>query len=227
MLSQWSLRLSSSFFFLILFSMLPIWEAFMTVGVLLWHCCSPVRVSPSWWMWDLISAWWHPSYRLVAASLSLSVGFIFLVSPSILLLMAVQQLVATSALLQQDMSTHPSTLPSWTNLSWPAFCGLWFQYLFCLQTFCSVIQIYSVWVSPRGQLGTWVANYPQSSVLKVVGLLLELNPHMCSLETEPICLSTAISWDPFLNLAPLQCLQTLCQDPFSCPLAGNPGLSSL
>ena len=92
-------------------------------------------------------------------------------------------LVATSVLLPQDMSSHPSTLPSWNNLSWPTFCGLWFQYLFCLQTFCSVIQIYSVWVSPRGELGTWVVNYPQSSVLKVVGWLLELEPHMCSLET--------------------------------------------
>ena len=154
-------------------------------------------------------------------------GVSFLVSPSIFLLMAVQQLVVTSVLLQQDMSTHPSTLPSWNNLSWPTFCGLWFQYLFCLQTFCSVIQIYSMWVSPKGQLGTWVVNYPQSSVLKVIGLLLELDPHVCSLETEPICSSTAISRDPFLNLPPLHCFHTLCQDSLSCPLAGNPGLSSL
>lgn len=39
--------------------------------------------------------------------------------------------------------------------------------------------------------------------------------------------STAIPRDPFLNLPPSHCSHTLCQDSLSCPLAGNPRLSSL
>ena len=62
-------------------------------------------------LWDLILSCSHPSYHLTAtSSLSLDVGYLFLVGSSILLLMVVQQLVAVSLLLQ-EMSAHPSTSP--------------------------------------------------------------------------------------------------------------------
>ena len=51
-----------------------------------------------------------------AFSLSLDVGYLFLVGSSILLSMVVQQLVAI-LVLSQEMNTHPSTLPSWTRSS--------------------------------------------------------------------------------------------------------------
>ena len=44
-------------------------------------------------------------------------GVPFLVSSSVLLSMIVQQLVVIPVLLQEGVSTRPSTLPSWTNLS--------------------------------------------------------------------------------------------------------------
>ena len=51
------------------------------------------------------------------ASLSLDVGYCFLVRSSVLLLKAdsFEQLVAILVLLQQEMSAHPSTPPSWTG----------------------------------------------------------------------------------------------------------------
>ena len=55
-----------------------------------------------------------PSYW---ASLSSNVGYLFLVGSSVLLLMAVQQLVAILVLSQEEMSTRPSTPPSWTRSS--------------------------------------------------------------------------------------------------------------
>ena len=69
-------------------------------------------------VWDLILSWLRPSYCLAAAfSLSLDMGyfFFFLVGSSVLLYMVVQQLVAILVLLQEEMSIHPSTLPSWTR----------------------------------------------------------------------------------------------------------------
>ena len=50
-------------------------------------------------------------------SLSLDMGyfFFFLVGSTVLLYMVVQQLVAILVLLQEEMSIHPSTLPSWTR----------------------------------------------------------------------------------------------------------------
>ena len=57
------------------------------------------------------------SYHLAAAtSLSLDVGYLFLVGSSILLSMVVQQLVAILVLSQEEMSTCPSTLPSLTGI---------------------------------------------------------------------------------------------------------------
>ena len=48
----------------------------------------------------------------VVSSLSLDMGYLFLVGSSILLPMIVLQLVAILLLLQEEMSVHPSTLPS-------------------------------------------------------------------------------------------------------------------
>ena len=63
---------------------------FTTVGELLWYYCSPVCGSPSWWVWDLILLWLHPSCHLVAASsLSLDVGHLSLVGSRFLLLIVV------------------------------------------------------------------------------------------------------------------------------------------
>ena len=46
------------------------------------------------WVWDLILSWLCPSYHLaLASSLSLDMGYLFLVGSSILLSMVVQQLV--------------------------------------------------------------------------------------------------------------------------------------
>ena len=44
-------------------------------------------------------------------------GVSFLVSSSVFLSMIVQQLVVIPVLLQEGVSAHPSTLPSWTNPS--------------------------------------------------------------------------------------------------------------
>ena len=91
-------------------------RTFTTVRELLWYYCSPVHGWPTEQVWDLILSCLGPSYHLiVASSLSLDVGYLFLVGSSVLLSMVVQQLVANLVLSQQEMSTHPSTLPSWTG----------------------------------------------------------------------------------------------------------------
>ena len=73
--------------------------------------------SPTQQVWDLILSWLCPSYCLaVAFSLSLDVGYLFLVGSSILLSMVVQQLVAILVLSQEEMSAYPSTLPSLTGI---------------------------------------------------------------------------------------------------------------
>ena len=46
------------------------------------------------------------------AFLSFNMGYLFLMGSSVFLLMVVQQLVAILMFLQEEMSTHPSTLPS-------------------------------------------------------------------------------------------------------------------
>ena len=66
-------------------------------GIWFYHDCAPPTVSLQLllclWMW----------------------GIIFLVGSSILLSMAVQQLVVILVLSQEEMSACPSTLPSWTR----------------------------------------------------------------------------------------------------------------
>ena len=87
-------------------------EPSQTVGELPWHYCSPVCVSPTRQVRDLILSWLCPSYHLtVASSLSLDLGYLFLVSSSILLSMIVQQLAVILVLSQEEMSTCPCTLP--------------------------------------------------------------------------------------------------------------------
>ena len=99
----------------------PGWKAwggfwtFTIVGELLWYYCSPVCGSPIWWVCDLILLWLRPSYHLAAASLSLDMGYLFLVGSSVFLLMVVQQLVVILLLLEEEISACPSTLPSWTG----------------------------------------------------------------------------------------------------------------
>ena len=84
---------------------------FTTVGELLWYFCSPTYESPTQLVWDLILLYLFPSYHLVlASSLSLDMGYLFLsVSSSILLSVVVQQLVAVLVFLQEKMSTSPPT----------------------------------------------------------------------------------------------------------------------
>ena len=62
-------------------------------AILFYHDCSPYHLT-------------------VASSLSLDIGFFFL---RVLVLMVVQQLVEILALSQEEMSAHPSTLPSQTR----------------------------------------------------------------------------------------------------------------
>ena len=54
----------------------------------------------------------HSYHVTTASSLSLDVGYLFLVGSSILLSIVVQQLVATLVLSQEEMSVPPSTPPS-------------------------------------------------------------------------------------------------------------------
>ena len=92
-------------------------RTFTRVKELLWYYCSPVCGLPSWQACDLILLWLRPFCHLIAASsFSLDMRYFFLVSSSILLLLTVPQLVVILVLLQEEMSTHPSTLPSWTRI---------------------------------------------------------------------------------------------------------------
>ena len=76
-----------------------------TVGELLWYYCSPVCGLRIWQVWDLILSCLCLSYRLaVASSLSLDVGYLFLVDSSVLLSIVVQQLVVILVLSQEEMS---------------------------------------------------------------------------------------------------------------------------
>ena len=61
-------------------------RTFTTVWKLLWYYGSPVCGSPTQQAWDLILSWLRLSYLLtVAASLSLGVGYLFMVGSSVLL----------------------------------------------------------------------------------------------------------------------------------------------
>ena len=95
-----------------------------------WAAAQRVYGSPTWQVWDLILLWLCPSCHLTAGSfLSVDMGDLFLVGSSILLSMAVQQLVVILVLLQEEMSACP-TLPSWTES--PAIIYL---YMFALLLF--------------------------------------------------------------------------------------------
>ena len=90
-------------------------RTFTIVQEHLWYYCSPVCGSPTHWVWDLIWLWMHPSYCLaVASSLSLDMGYLLWWVPASscrwLFNSWLQVLV-----LSQEMSTCPSSLPSWTG----------------------------------------------------------------------------------------------------------------
>ena len=92
-------------------------RTFTTMGELLWYYFSQVCGLPIRWVWDLVLSLFLPSYYLIVASpLSFDVECLFLVGSNVLLSMVVQQLVVILVLLQVEMSAHPSTRPSWTNL---------------------------------------------------------------------------------------------------------------
>ena len=85
---------------------------FTTVQELLWYYCSLVCGSLTWQVWDLILSWMIPSYHPAVASLSLDVGYLFLVGSSILLSMVVQQLVVIVMLSQEVMGAYSSLTPT-------------------------------------------------------------------------------------------------------------------
>ena len=72
---------------------------------LLWYYCSPVCGFPTLHVWGLILSRMHPSYHLAAASLSLDMEYLILMGPSLLLLMAIQQLVVILVLLEKETNT--------------------------------------------------------------------------------------------------------------------------
>ena len=90
---------------------------FITEGELLWYYCSPGFGSPTQWVWGFILSWFTPPTVLLWLLLCLWMWGIFLVGSSVLLSMVVQPLVAILVLSQEEMSAHPSTLPSWTRSS--------------------------------------------------------------------------------------------------------------
>ena len=86
------------------------------VGGLLWYNCSSLWVTHAVVMgFDfIVLAPLLPSH--CGFSFVFGCGVSFLVSPSVSLLMIVQQLVVIPVLSQEGVSAYPSTLPSWTNL---------------------------------------------------------------------------------------------------------------
>ena len=71
------------------------------LGELLWYYCTPVCRSSTWQVWTLILSWLCPFCNLAtASSLSLDVGYLFLVGSSILLSRVFQKLVAVLGLLK-------------------------------------------------------------------------------------------------------------------------------
>ena len=90
-------------------------RTFTTVRELLQCYCFLVCWLPTQRVWDWILSQLCSSYYLtVTSSLSLDVGYLFLVGFNILLLMAVQEFktVVILVLLQEEISTHPSIPPS-------------------------------------------------------------------------------------------------------------------
>ena len=85
------------------------WENFFVIIVLPFVGHPPSR----------FGIWFYCDYAPPTISLKLlclwTWGISFLVDSSILLSLFVQQLVVILVLLQEEMSTHPSTLPPWTR----------------------------------------------------------------------------------------------------------------
>ena len=53
-------------------------STFTTVGEPLWYNCFLDRGLPSWWVWDFLLSWLHPScHLLVASPLSLGLGYLY------------------------------------------------------------------------------------------------------------------------------------------------------
>lgn len=97
---------------------------FIRVGEFLWHYFSPVCWSPTQQVWDLILSWLSPSYHLTAASsLSLNVGYLFLVGSSGLLSVVIQQLVGFWCFCRRRRAQVFSILPSWTRSHICLFIG--------------------------------------------------------------------------------------------------------
>ena len=84
-------------------------RTFTTVGELLWYYCSPVYLVGMEFDFIMIVPL-LPSY--CGFFFVFGCGVSFLVGPSILLLMVVQQLGVILVLLKEEMSTCPSTPPS-------------------------------------------------------------------------------------------------------------------
>ena len=104
-------------------------RTFITMGELIWYYCTPVCGLPTWQIQDLFLLWLDPSCHLIeASSLSLDVGYLFLVASSVLLSIIVWECVVISVL-SQEMRIHPSTLLSWTN-----FHCLFFDWVACFST---------------------------------------------------------------------------------------------
>ena len=81
-------------------------RTFTTVRELLQCYCSPVCGLPTQWVWNWILSQLHTSYYLtVASSLSVDVGYLFLVGFNSLLLMAVQEF-KTVAILAKPSITY-------------------------------------------------------------------------------------------------------------------------
>ena len=110
----------------------PGWEAWLNLHnrvraslVLCFLVCG----SPTQRVWDLILLCLHPP--TVSLWLVFRHGAFFLVGSSVFLLMAVQQLVVILVLSQEEISTRPSSPPSWTGSPHQFFLFGWLVVLFC------------------------------------------------------------------------------------------------
>ena len=87
-------------------------RTFTTVGELLWCYCSPVYLVGMEFDFIMIVPLLPSHYGFFFV---FGCGVSFLVGPSILLLMVVQELVVILMFLKEEMSMCPSTPPSWTG----------------------------------------------------------------------------------------------------------------
>ena len=85
-------------------------------------CLSHPSVSGGYGVWFKMQL--HPSYHLAGASpLPLDMVYLLGVGSNILLLTVVEKRVVNLEFLQEKMSTHPSTPPSWLSGCQPLGCG--------------------------------------------------------------------------------------------------------